>query len=486
MVEVTRQELEGWLEAGNDFGDPVSTAEEAEEICTQNLDKVVGYYWDEDYPDVFYIKKLGTAFSEGTTYRTVLISKKVVVLPLENLFCDTYTEGCLADAEEMEVFQEWGSQPCEWLRPGRGDGFEDTEELKLFGQIHPNDLKQGAIGDCWLIATFAAFAEFPEFLMKIFEQRTLADDGRYVLNFYDHVQKKPFSIEVDDRLPTQGNKTVFLEVTEDHEIWPCLLEKAVAAIYGGYLHGIEAAGDDDDHCSSQGTMMIMTGCTEVRVLRQCPPGDEDEGCWAQFRSIPDPKRLGSCVDHPGQPEPWDDGSTDPKEPESFFQLLAEWDAKSYVMICGDNPDVDNPNAGKLVDGIVQCHMYSLIAVKPDVAGSGVDLLQVRNPWGEESFKGMWQVGSPDWDEHPEVFEELQPDTMDTGLFWMSKEDFFDHFGEVTVVMKSMQEASRTKKSERAVKANPELPSGVKKKGGGGKRSKGAMKRSSCRVHCPIC
>jgi len=36
----------------------------------------------------------------------------------------------------------------------------------LFDKIEPNDVSQGKIGNCWLMAAISALAEFPEFIMN--------------------------------------------------------------------------------------------------------------------------------------------------------------------------------------------------------------------------------------------------------------------------------------------------------------------------------
>jgi calpain-15 len=52
-------------------------------------------------------------------------------------------------------------RPIEFLPAG--------EEIKLFdGEIEPNDIKQGALGDCWLMCSLSAIAEFPTLVTDIF------------------------------------------------------------------------------------------------------------------------------------------------------------------------------------------------------------------------------------------------------------------------------------------------------------------------------
>lgn len=46
-------------------------------------------------------------------------------------------------------------------------------------------------------------------------------------------------------------------------------------------------------------------------------------------------------------------------------------------------------------GLVQGHAYSLIGA---YEGNGVQLVQVRNPWGQHEWTGDWSDNSPLWTE----------------------------------------------------------------------------------------
>lgn len=38
----------------------------------------------------------------------------------------------------------------------------------LFDKIEPNDVAQGKIGNCWLMASISALAEFPDYIKIVF------------------------------------------------------------------------------------------------------------------------------------------------------------------------------------------------------------------------------------------------------------------------------------------------------------------------------
>eukprot|EP00913_Durusdinium_trenchii_P027367 g25674.t1 len=73
-----------------------------------------------------------------------------------------------------------------WARPRQMIGKEATE-LKLYGttgepclfkHVSPRDIQQGYLGDCWLVSSFSALAEYPDRVRSLFKQKSLSADGR--------------------------------------------------------------------------------------------------------------------------------------------------------------------------------------------------------------------------------------------------------------------------------------------------------------------
>ena len=40
-----------------------------------------------------------------------------------------------------------------------------TGDIQLFDTIEPNDIKQGALGDCWFLCSVSALTEYPEMVV---------------------------------------------------------------------------------------------------------------------------------------------------------------------------------------------------------------------------------------------------------------------------------------------------------------------------------
>eukprot|EP01049_Picozoa_sp_SAG25_P015585 SAG25_NODE_3219_length_1167_cov_1.446629_1_plen_156_part_10 len=110
--------------------------------------------------------------------------------------------------------------------PGRGMGLLDAPELKLIGDIDPSDVKQGGVGDCWLLSAISALAEFDGAVRRLFHHtaatptgggesesgdsvvvRMPLDDGnaargvnKYTVTLFDLTTWLPVDVVVDERL----------------------------------------------------------------------------------------------------------------------------------------------------------------------------------------------------------------------------------------------------------------------------------------------
>ena len=105
------------------------------------------------------------------------------------------------------------------------------------------EVKQGALGDCWLIGAFACLADFPGHLEMLFEPSVVSPDGRYVVHlFYSSGWRR---VEIDDLVPCKSlpiPRSFVLNYRDipcfsqpvAGELWPLLLEKAFAKVAGSY------------------------------------------------------------------------------------------------------------------------------------------------------------------------------------------------------------------------------------------------------------
>lgn len=346
------------------------------------------------------VVKLGTSkYEDGGESHDCYVYK--VSLPDEDLFEDDFSED-------------------NWKRPGRGEGLADeVQELCLFSGVDPADLHQGGLGDCWLISAMAALSEFPEQTMGLFSQKEIAMDGNYTITLYSYENDlAPYPINIDDRFPVRRSGFKNVRATDEGEIWPCLLEKAFAAYAGGY--------EELDGGQSVFAFGAMTGCRDIVWYKK-----DDGDTW----------NTRACEYTSNKPHDWQGAccGEDIADADMLSQLQ-EFDNQNFLMCCASASGSDSDTNDM---GVVQGHAYSLITVKTNVAGSGYDLLCLRNPWGQKEWQGDWSDDSELWDENPEVAQECGHVEEDDGLFWISWEDFCENYKSIYVCKKGMG-ASRGK------------------------------------------
>jgi hypothetical protein len=103
-----------------------------------------------------------------------------------------------------------------------------------------NDIKQGALGDCYFLAGLSALADTDPGLLQ--ESITALGDGTYAVRFFSGTTEKYYRI--DAQLPTSGSNPAYAKLTRNgDELWVPLLEKAFAQFrYGQNSYSSIAGG----------------------------------------------------------------------------------------------------------------------------------------------------------------------------------------------------------------------------------------------------
>ena len=93
------------------------------------------------------------------------------------------------------------------LLPGRGMGIVDNPSLKVIGDVDPTDVKQGLIGDCWMLSGISTLAEYDGSIHRLFRKTKDIDKmpfdkkpNLYSITLYDVKNWKEVDIVVDERL----------------------------------------------------------------------------------------------------------------------------------------------------------------------------------------------------------------------------------------------------------------------------------------------
>ena len=265
-------------------------------------------------------------------------------------------------------------QGVEWKR------ISETPSLKnnsLWGSngITVDDVKQGVLGNCWYKAAASALAEEAGRLDKVFHNSSnrLNSAGIYAVDFWS--LGVPHTVVVDDYLPLMNKDdgtwgTVFAKVGSDKSMWPAILEKAFAKYHGNYYH--------TEGGLSMRAVQTLSGAPWVRYTN----AEEDE--------------------------------------DRLWSKLVEADKQKDVITCDTHStpsgshDEDHP-----VYGIAYNHAYTVIGAK--VLSNGVKLVQVRNPWGTETYKGPWADSDSKWTDA--LREEAGRLSADDGVWHIPIKDF---------------------------------------------------------------
>ena len=240
------------------------------------------------------------------------------------------------------------------------------------GGITPDDINQGGLGDCWFLAAISGIAEKPGRMETAFlnKENYLNEAGIYAFNFYS--LGVPHTVVIDDYLPVRqlsnGHyKTLFAEIGDDNSLWGAMIEKAFAKYWGNYGHIVSG--------SSNIAMKTLIG--------------------SPFKTI----------------------KTDEKTVDWLWDWIHKYANTDHMLTAGSRGTSDDD---KNEHGLVDNHAYTLL--KSVQLSTGERLVQLRNPWGRDSFHGDWSDKSGKWNDSLAKEAGLKVDQED-GLIFMSIEDF---------------------------------------------------------------
>lgn len=120
--------------------------------------------------------------------------------------------GASALGDHSEHSQQTAKQmekDTDWVRAHELDAFKGKRPQLFEGKIEPDDLCQGAVGDCWLVAAMACASEHPDCIRNLFSAvKEYNPRGLYKVKIYDPVNKKFVKVTVDDRIPCKKGTKV--------------------------------------------------------------------------------------------------------------------------------------------------------------------------------------------------------------------------------------------------------------------------------------
>ena len=282
-----------------------------------------------------------------------------------------------ADYSSLD-WAEWGEQELynkrsiiEWGRA------QDVFPGKtIFGNgISADDINQGGLGNCWFLSAISAIAEKPGRMEKVFLNKQNYQNKAGIYGFQFHSLGVPHTVVIDDYLPLQTSgstkKTVFTKLGDDNSLWGALIEKAFAKYWGNYGH-------------------IVGGDPALAT-----------------RTI-----LGT---------PWEKVKHNEKSVDELWEFINGHANTDNILTAGTKGNNDSyTNYAGLVEG----HAYTVI--KTVTLSNGTRLVQCRNPWGSDSFKGDWSDQSTKWTTTYAAEAGFTKDQED-GFIFMTIDDFHSMF-----------------------------------------------------------
>lgn len=139
---------------------------------------------------------------------------------------------------QEEMISALRSEIAQWQQEGEGfDELKTYEKGKLFitgdGDeiaIHPSDITQGDLGDCYLLASLATVAATNPNIIN--EMISINDDGSYEVRFFNEVTKKYEYVKVEEKeVKTIFGNAKHVEFGDQGELWPAIIEKGYAKWY---------------------------------------------------------------------------------------------------------------------------------------------------------------------------------------------------------------------------------------------------------------
>ena len=290
---------------------------------------------------------------------------------------------------------------------------QNYSEMQVFSEgVDPNDIMQGFIGNCWMVSTIATVAKWPQLLEEGIYPKTFSPSGCYAVRVCSKCsENKPNEVKwawiiVDSIFPRNERGETACANSRDHsELWPLILEKALAKFHGSY--SLMVGGGEGKPVGYGGLLMALSG-----------------GPWYWMT-------IGKEL------------KTEEKV-SNYLRWMRIKAQRLMVVSCSASP------SDKERLGLVGHHAYSILGIHSIFEDKEIHLVELRNPWGWFEWKGKWS--NSDWQNwmtnkrHNQVarFRELfdwekikETDGKEgmprDGQFYMEIKDFMQYFSTITVV-----------------------------------------------------
>ncbi|KAM8947032.1 calpain-9 [Pelodytes ibericus] len=277
-------------------------------------------------------------------------------------------------------YSEKPNIPFVWKRPKE----IVTNPEFILGGASRTDVCQGDLGDCWLLAAIASLTLNEKVMFRVVPpDQTFGSDYAGIFHFQFWQHNEWVDIVIDDRLPTFRNRLVFLHSADLNEFWSALLEKAYAKLNGSYE--------------------TLKGGSTVEAMEDFTGGVSE-------------------------------AYENKNAPSNYFEIMEKALKRGSMLGCSIDISNSSETEAKTPQGLVKGHAYSITGMDMvNYRGQKVQLIRVRNPWGQVEWNGAWSDNSSEWNSiDPEEKKRLCQTSLDDGEFWMKLDDFKRYFDKVEI------------------------------------------------------
>lgn len=221
----------------------------------------------------------------------------------------------------------------------------DPNAKPVVNGVNPDDVSQGALGDCWYIASLQAVARSNPRIIE--EAITDNGNGTYTVRLY-HDGKPVYLTVTGDQVENERGPA-FARSTDRKELWPSIMEKALASYEGSY-------GAIEGNWTSHG-MEVITGQKSTK---------KNDFSAKDLKNSLD---NGEAVAVDSKDKPWRPPFSE-DDPNSYPDPLYR-------------PNAQDANGKTLGDPLHYNHAYSVKSVDlGDPNDDSDDKVTVVNPWGQ--------------------------------------------------------------------------------------------------------
>lgn len=265
----------------------------------------------------------------------------------------------------------YGEKGSTWIRM-----HDMTDTFNIFsGEITVGDVKQGALGDCYLLAAMICLTNIRqgEQIKKAFITKTDNDKHVYITRWL--LDGKPRFVAVDDWVPGSNGKSSFSHQTDKNAFWPMIVEKSWSKIHGSFMR--TESGQSADIW---------------RSLTQAPT------YWKNINTF---------------------------TAANLFATLQGFFANEFAV------GISSPGKGYTHD--VDGHAFSMLGAHKVTldSGSTVNLIRMMNPWHSDEWStNPWADDSSKWTQR--VKNQVPwVNSKEDGIYYVEISDFMNNYQSIS-------------------------------------------------------